>query len=241
MALIDNIVSYWKFDETTGTTAVDSAGVNNGTLQAGTTFTAGKLNNCITQNSASSVGIDAGTGNSLDFTQYPLSMSSWFKTSYNSTVPNGRMMILSVQIPASPYDRYTLSVDPITGYLYITYSNTTNYLLATTTAYNDGLWHLVVGTISSTGVMRLYIDGILFSSTVTASGTLGTGKKVTIGINWDISTNNPWYGQIDELGIWSRALTSTEVTELYNGGAGIQYPFSPPVTVHPSFLLNFLT
>ena len=32
-------------------------------------------------------------------------------------------------------------------------------------------------------------------------------------------------GTIDEVGIWSRALTSTEVTSLYNGGAGFQYPF----------------
>jgi hypothetical protein len=33
-------------------------------------------------------------------------------------------------------------------------------------------------------------------------------------------------GDIDEVGIWSRVLTSTEVTQLYNGGAGLQYPFT---------------
>ena len=31
---------------------------------------------------------------------------------------------------------------------------------------------------------------------------------------------------IDEVGIWSRTLTSTEVSDLYNSGSGLQYPFS---------------
>jgi len=31
-------------------------------------------------------------------------------------------------------------------------------------------------------------------------------------------------GIIDEVGIWDRVLTSTEITELYNSGVGKQYP-----------------
>jgi len=33
-------------------------------------------------------------------------------------------------------------------------------------------------------------------------------------------------GMIDEVGVWSRLLTSDEVTTLYNAGAGLSYPFS---------------
>ncbi len=32
-------------------------------------------------------------------------------------------------------------------------------------------------------------------------------------------------GQVDELAIWNRALSAAEVTQLYNSGAGKQYPF----------------
>jgi hypothetical protein len=36
-----------------------------------------------------------------------------------------------------------------------------------------------------------------------------------------------WQGSLDEIGIWSRALSATEVTSLYNAGvAGVQYPFT---------------
>ena len=31
---------------------------------------------------------------------------------------------------------------------------------------------------------------------------------------------------IDALYFWNRAITSGEVTQLYNGGAGLQYPFA---------------
>ena len=37
--------------------------------------------------------------------------------------------------------------------------------------------------------------------------------------------NSYYYnGILDEIGVWDRELTSTEVTELYNSGSGKQYP-----------------
>lgn len=45
--------------------------------------------------------------------------------------------------------------------------------------------------------------------------------KARAGVSAD-----PFDGLIDEVGIWSRAIDSTEVTSLYNGGAGLQYPFT---------------
>ena len=41
------LVSHWKMDETTGTTASDSAGTNTGTLINSPTWTTGKLNNAL--------------------------------------------------------------------------------------------------------------------------------------------------------------------------------------------------
>ncbi len=35
-------------------------------------------------------------------------------------------------------------------------------------------------------------------------------------------------GALDEIGLWTRVLTSTEVTQLYNGGAGLAYPLVVP-------------
>lgn len=38
--------------------------------------------------------------------------------------------------------------------------------------------------------------------------------------------NRHMNGDIDEIGIWSRIITSGEVTSLYNSGAGLAYPFT---------------
>ena len=45
----------------------------------------------------------------------------------------------------------------------------------------------------------------------------------------------PFYvdGIIDEVGIWARSLSDAEVTQLYNAGAGLTYPFTLPFTPTP--------
>ncbi len=35
-----------------------------------------------------------------------------------------------------------------------------------------------------------------------------------------------WDGKIDEVGLWTREITSAEETTLYNSGDGLQYPFT---------------
>jgi hypothetical protein len=39
-------------------------------------------------------------------------------------------------------------------------------------------------------------------------------------------------GTIDEVGIWNRSLSSSEVSELYNGGSGASYPFPDVLTLN---------
>ena len=50
------------------------------------------------------------------------------------------------------------------------------------------------------------------------------------------SASNGFTGEIDEVGFWSRALSASEVTELYNAGAGLTYPF---VSNQANFLAFF--
>jgi hypothetical protein len=94
--------------------------------------------------------------------------------------------------------------------------------------YSDGTidtdWHHIVVTQTGTDAPIFYIDGSL-SNTNTSSG--GDGSKPTAqgtaigrGGTYD---GNYWNGAIDEVGIWSRALTSGEVMRLYNSGSGLSY------------------
>ena len=75
------LVGYWKLDETSGTTASDSAGSNNGTVN-GSTFTTGKINNSLSFNGTS------------DYVSIPrmnydeITISAWFYKIVNYSIPD---------------------------------------------------------------------------------------------------------------------------------------------------------
>ena len=73
------LVGYWKLDETSGTTATDSAGTNNGAV-TGAIWTTGKLNNALSFN---------GTSNYVSVPRMnyeEITVSAWFYKNANDTV-----------------------------------------------------------------------------------------------------------------------------------------------------------
>jgi hypothetical protein len=102
------------------------------------------------------------------------------------------------------------------------------------------VWHHVVLTIGS-GVVSGYLDGVL-KGTTTYSGTIiSMGDSHTLGFYrsgpgafspTEVST--PAQIFIDELGIWNRVLSSSEVSSLYNNGDGIPFTISSAPTLSPT-------
>jgi hypothetical protein len=89
---------------------------------------------------------------------------------------------------------------------------------------NLGQWYNIVGTISSsTSTCRYYINGELISED-TYTG-LGNFTELQLGEYYARSLPS-FNGQLDEVGVWNRALSQADVTKLYNGGAGLTYPFA---------------
>jgi len=80
----------------------------------------------------------------------------------------------------------------------------------------DGKWHYFMGTWGN-NELRLYVDGKQFGATVTTEGT------ITIGENYPlyIGARQPGYGftsgVIDEVRVFNRALSPSEVWEHYQG------------------------
>ncbi len=92
------------------------------------------------------------------------------------------------------------------------------------TVVSDGSWHHFLGTKDSGTGRVLYIDGLAVATgpagTVLEQGT----TPVMIGENPDANARE-WVGDIDDVAIWNRALSETEVLEIYNAGlAGNSLP-----------------
>ncbi len=84
---------------------------------------------------------------------------------------------------------------------------------------HDGTWHHYVLTRTS-GTIAFIVDGqssSLAQGTATKTGTLSANAETRIGDRPTISSQ-PWLGGVDDVRIYNRALSATEITQLYNLG-----------------------
>lgn len=82
----------------------------------------------------------------------------------------------------------------------------------------SGAWTHVAGVYDGVNV-RLYIDGVGETPTP-ATGSISTNAfPLTIGANHETSAGDLWSGEIDELAIYNRGLSATEIAAIFEAGA----------------------
>lgn len=224
MGLLDNLLSYYKLDETSGT-VLDAEGTNDGTNNGATPNVTGKLgtaysfdgtNDYIDMNDV----LDTGTG--------AYSVSGWFKTSDTGVF---KQIVGKTEAAASS-----------SWEIRVTSSNTLNASfregasadsVTTSTTVTDGSFHFFVLTRpASGGTVKLYLDAEAAITATNNSRNTDNAFDFRIG-----RTNNnifPFNGTIDEIGVWDKELSAAEVAELYNSGNGLAYPFN--IIISPSAL-----
>ena len=84
----------------------------------------------------------------------------------------------------------------------------------------DSNWHMV-SMVYDGNLKKMYFDGVNIANQTTGTLTNPNNHGVSVG---NYYTGSYGSGSIeDEVGIWNRSLTGTEITQLYNGGDGITY------------------
>lgn len=223
--LTDGIISYWKLDETSGN-AIDATGTGNTLTNTNVTYSAGKINNGANFNVSNAYL----SRNSFTINQTAFSISAWFKTS--ASAPSDIYSILCQDYTGgSPSRVFQFAINNSSNFRFIRFGSSNNLLtnISNSTPLNNGIWHHVVATFSNSVGSRIYVDGVLTGSdSVLTSNNSSLSIPTLMGASQGDSGSigNYFNGQIDEVGIWSRALSGSEVSELYNGGAGLSYPFT---------------
>jgi len=226
--LWDNLLSYWRFNETTGTSVADAIGGVTGTIKGNIvtySWVAGKSNNAL---QTSVVQTAIGFGNNFAFERnQPFSISIWHKR----TVTGANAFLFSKSFS------YNLGYEALFGTdnkltFHITNTSTSNEakVISTATYTNTTAWHLYTFTYdgsSSTSGMKIYYDGALVTTTSSVnnlSATIVDTGEFVIGNRLNtLGEGNYGRGVFDESAIWSRVLTQTDITNIYNGGSGLFY------------------
>lgn len=227
MALIDNLISYWKLDESSGN-AEDIHSTNDLTNNNTVTYTTGKINNGADFESGSSQSLSVADNASLSITG-ALSISCWVNF---ESLPTGAIRALVSKYDSAGQQSFLFGYREDTGptglHVRLTDDGTTDkaYLWSWTPSLST--WYHVVmvydpSQATATDRVITYING----------SSQGVGTE-----SWDASIydstasfrlgatddGNYFDGIIDEVGIWNKVLSSTEVTSLYNSGNGLAYP-----------------
>ena len=207
---------FWRLDDLAGTTAQDASLSSNSGLISGTVThdQPGALVDGRSFGFNGSDGLVAASNPATNPTVY--SLETWFKT---TTTQGGKLIGFgNTQTGLSDnYDRHVYMQDD--GKLaFGTYTGQLN-IATSGDSYNDGEWHHMVATQSQDG-LQLYVDSALVATNPQTSAQNYTGYWRIGGDNtW--SSSSPFFnGQLDEVAVYSAALTPLQIITHYEAAVG---------------------
>lgn len=212
--LLTNLVSYWKLDEASGARLDSHA--NNDLADNNTVGSATGILN---------LGADFESGNSEYLTAVPAAINvddTWSISLWIKRESTGATNYFMYQ--RSGENGSAFGIDSSDKVFMVSGSGSFGGSAVSTASLTStaAFYHVVV--IFNGAASKIYINGSL-DSTVTCNAITPPNTELNIGTN---HTHDAGFldGILDEVGIWSRALTAPEVTSLYNAGAGLAYPLT---------------
>lgn len=216
--LASGLVGHWTFDGADMVPNVrDRSGRgNHGNISGmtSTTTVIGKLGQALDFESSSSNYVSITDADSLDVTS-AFTFAAWIKAESFTAVNNQANWIFGKDISGAR--SYDFGFYNTSGTINLTAQiNGTNRGLSTASFTIDGLWHHVVATYDGSNV-TYYIDGVT-SGTVASVNPAVTSTDLAIGRRNFVGFNEYFDGSIDDVRIYNKTLSASEVKQLYNMG-----------------------
>ncbi len=243
----NGLVGWWPFN---GNANDESGNGNNGTVN-GAALTNDRFNNGNSSYNFNGTTnfIEVNDNNTLDFSNM-YSISVWVKIpdySFNQNSVYPQRTMIGKPRPSLPNVTTGIAFRVLEGVPFYN-NNSKSYVSAwTNTTINSGigtsdsvtlnLWCHLVFTYDGS-VVKLYKNGMMMNSINASYTLLNTPESLFFGKEHSSNNNNArWFkGQLDDIGIWDRALTQQEITNLYNSSAYV--PCASPA--FPANLANGL-
>jgi hypothetical protein len=221
-----NLAAAYGFNEGTGTTTADASGNGvTGQIQGATWTTSGKHGNALSFNGSSSY-VDLGTPAVLQSTG-SMTWSAWV---YAAGTPSDDGQIVAMSDGNSGWQFKT---SPDTGVrtfaIAVSPSSTSSTQRYSKTVPALNTWYHVAGVYNTaTQTLDIYVNGVLDDGVL--NGTVPSAQ-VLAGVNTTIGMRSGGYyfnGVIDDLRIYNRALSATEIQADMNTAVGTTAVAAPP-------------
>ena len=213
------LMSTWRLNDGSGTSAADSTGNGNtGTVTGTASWGAGPTGGFGAFNFSGSNYISCGDSQTLNTTS-AISVTGWFKTSQAATATASVIRhdghYTALQLTATGNGQTALWNNGVLNQVTFPWT------------YNDGNWHHYASTYDMTQGCKIYVDGTLVASNTALRGPLSTatvsGGSVTSPTPFQLGAREGgsefFTGSLGQVGVWDRALSQNEITALAAKGA----------------------
>ena len=197
-------VGYWKFDESSGISTYDSSGNQVTGTAYGTNVIDGKYNKSRSFNGSNDYIDISSVTNSITLNH---TLCSWIKTTTNSLE-----MVVTTGNSEDTLGAY-MAIDS-DGFAILGGNSGSGWnSFGSSKKVNDGQWHYICGIFDGGTNGTIYIDGDHDNSHI-LNYAIPHGMPTIIG-RYQTRTIQYFSGSIDELRIYSRDLSSQDITTLY--------------------------
>ncbi|NWF67389.1 MAG: LamG domain-containing protein, partial [Campylobacterales bacterium] len=194
----DGLVAHYEFE---GNANDSSGNGNNGTEYGGVGYVDGVIGKA-----GSFDGMDNYISRNIDVSETKYSVSVFFKT---TSLDGGLFQVGDGELGVNGHDRHIyLSSGKVCTRVW------SDETICTGTKYDDNSWHNIVHKYDGTK-QYIYVDGSLLATGSKGSSDFDWQTHISIGFSQD-AYNKYFNGLIDDLRIYNRALSDSEIKELYN-------------------------
>jgi RecA/RadA recombinase len=232
------LVSWWRAEGD----ASDALGANNGMLENGVSFGVGAVGLAFDfTNGTGYVQVPASgslnVGSSNGFTiegwinpasvTTPMAVLEW--NGNNGTAAIGPILWISAPYSSAGFGNVVANIGDTSG-------NSHTFYTADGLINSNTFQHVALTYDKTTGLAAIYVNGALVKSQNLGIFTPQTTYPLYFGIRISDTSEYQFRGEIDEMSLYSRALTQNEILAVYGaGGAGkCQASIPPVITLQPT-------
>ncbi len=204
-------VAFWKLDDGSGTLATDSSGNGQDLTVVDAAWTAGDIGGALAFDGIDDYAVRLSPSAALEPTA-AVAVSAWVRPTATG-VYGGEVVSMG--------DNYVLRVTTSGDMEFFIWSGGAwHWAISSGLNVMDGRWHHAVGQYDGSTV-QVWVDGSLLA-TLAFQGPMqyGWGTGLYLGTHGNGSPNYRYTGAIDQVRIYPRALSSSEIAALYAEGAG---------------------